>query len=230
MTGIAGIFERAVHPGQVAIAWCNSYSGVVLRTSQVNLVLDPVKVPAHPSVRADLLLVSHEHHDHWDPPTLVALQCHTGAPVLAPPFIAGRMHRWLPREVVRPLQAGDEVDLDGCRLVALPCLHQARGPLSFLLLSSDGLAVYLPGDSSPFPGMEEIRERFQPQVLVYMGSSLRDGAEVARLLQPKAVVTYDWGPPSVTERARASLIQHLPGALCVALKRYETFLYPLPGR
>ncbi len=224
--GIAKVFEKAVPPGQVAIAWCNSYSGVVLRTSEVTLLLDPVKVPVHPRLRADLLLVSHEHSDHWDPPTLVALQRQTGAPLMAPPFIARRMYRWLPHQVVRPLQVGEEVVVRGCRLAALSCLHQAREALSFLFRTPTGLAVYLPGDSSPFPGMEEVRQRFRPQVLVHMGSSLRDGAEVARLIQPKTVVTYDWGHPSVTQRARASLTQHVPEALCVALKRYQVFLYP----
>ena len=220
------VFTQQVSSGQVAVAWCNSYSAVALRTPEASLLVDPVSISPDPSLRADLLLVSHEHQDHWDPETLAALHRHTGAPVLAPPFVTEQMRRWLPEGAARPFHPWEETSVSGCLVVALPSHHPAREPLSFLLLPVQGPAVYLPGDTSPYPEMTEIRRRWRPQVLVFMGTSLEEGAETCRLLQPAALVTYDWGPPSATERARRMLTRHTPEALFVALKREEVFLYP----
>lgn len=257
------IYHAQVSQG-VALAWVNSYSAVVIKTPGATLLFDPVGMEVPEDVSLDLVAVSHSHSDHWDLPLVAALKQRTQAVMAMSPSLAQRLdggeispsplyERWDlaasrsggradPSEVVQ-IVPSDELVIGDVIVTALRCDHAAVEPLSFQVRTAEGLTVYLPGDTTPFPEMEQLpRHHHLPSlsdgerdgqqgasrvdILLWMGTALNDGARIAELIQPRIFCTYAIAPAAAGVRARAilsSLTPHLP---IRSLERHEVFRYP----
>ena len=257
------IYDIQVDRG-VALAWVNSYSAVVTKTPGATLLFDPVSMEVPEGVSLDLIAVSHSHSDHWDPPLVAALQQRTLAVLAMSPSLAQRLgggeipttplYKWgelgsgasrsqIPWGEVRPLQPGDELEIGDVTVTALRCDHAAVEPLAFQVRTGDGLTVYLPGDTTPFPEMEQLprhdhsgssaipvpeAEGPKPRldILLWMGTALNDGARIAELVKPKVFLTYAIAPPAAGVRAREILSSLTPLLPLRSLERHEVFSYP----
>ncbi|MFN2497135.1 MAG: MBL fold metallo-hydrolase, partial [Pseudonocardiaceae bacterium] len=115
----------------------------------------------------DLLLISHNHYDHLDAPTVRALPRST--PVVAP----GGLGRWFRRRGftdVTELDWWESADLDGAlRVEFVPAHHWSRRGLfdhcaslwgGWVLTAADGPRIYHAGDSGYGPFFAEIGARF----------------------------------------------------------------------
>jgi hypothetical protein len=147
----------------------------------------------------------------------------------------------LPGSVIA-LEPGEWVRVGDVTVAALRCDHAAEEPLSFLVRTDDDLVVYLPGDSTPFPTMSRLpsvplprsssssmdgRQSEMPvDVLLWMGTALEDGARIARLVQPKVLVSYAIAPPAAGVRARGLLTRLTPDVPVYTLERNQVFVYP----
>jgi L-ascorbate metabolism protein UlaG (beta-lactamase superfamily) len=214
----AGIFDAGAADG-LALAWVNSYSAVAVRSARATLLLDPVSMNVPPGAALDVVAVSHDHSDHWDPGLVCGLQERTGAKVAASPVLAERLERLGCANVV-PMCPGDSVSVGGLELEAARCDHPATEPLSFVLHIAGGRKVYLPGDTTPFPEMPS-----DVDVLFWTGTSLADGAEIARLVNPRLFLTYAIDPPRAGQRAMGILTAQNPQVKSRALRRHEVFHY-----
>ena len=84
------IYRTQVSRG-VAIAWVNSYSAVVVKTSGATLLFDPVGMDVPGDVPLDLIVISHGHSDHWEPKLIAELQGRTGSTVAASHYLAAKL-------------------------------------------------------------------------------------------------------------------------------------------
>jgi N-acyl-phosphatidylethanolamine-hydrolysing phospholipase D len=121
----------------------------------------------------DAVLLSHDHYDHLDSPTVREIHRRFGDGVRW--FTPLGYRRWFRRRRVSEVTELDwwqESTLsapDGpARIVALPCQHwtsrtpwdrQKRLWASWALITPAGRSLYFGGDSGYFPGYPEIRER-----------------------------------------------------------------------
>lgn len=231
----------------LAVAWVNSYSAVVVRTPGSTLLFDPVSLRVPDDVSLDLIAVSHSHSDHWEAGLVAELQNRTGAVVAASPLLASRLNLSGPGRgapppgSVAPMMPGDQLKIADVTLSALRCDHAAPQPLAFLVRTADNLEVYLPGDSAPFPDMRclgsskaataenrssDTGPEIGPDVLLWMGTALGDGARIAKLVRPKVLVTYAIAPPPAGARAQRILTRLTPEVQFHALERHQIFLYP----
>ena len=244
----------------LALAWVNSYSGTVIKTSGATLLFDPVSLAVPDDVSLDLIAISHGHTDHWDQPLVTALHQRTQAVVATSPYLASKLtnlaphafdasstvarrgEKPLPGSVVA-LEPGEWLRVGDVTVAALRCDHAAEEPLSFLVRTDDDLVVYLPGDSTPFPAMTRLPVVPHPRsfaskdgdgeqtgmhvdVLLWMGTALDDGARIARIVQPKVLVSYAIAPPAAGVRARGLLTRLTPSIPLHTLENHQVFVYP----
>ena len=188
------------------------HATVLLELGGARLITDPVLRPrvAHllrgVPLPGDLggldgILVSHGHHDHLDVPTLRRLD--RSAPVLAPPDAASALRR--AGHPVRTLVPGDELEVAGVRVRAVPAAHDGRRlPLGNAQSAVGFVAegVYFAGDTEVFPEMAELAGTLDAALVPIAGwgpkvgpghMDPRDAAEALALLQPAVAIPIHWG-------------------------------------
>jgi L-ascorbate metabolism protein UlaG (beta-lactamase superfamily) len=161
----------------------------------------PLRPADHAGI--DVVLVSHLHHDHFDPPSLALLD---GEPlVIGPPGTRRLLHR---SAAVVELVPGRSHRLDGWRVTATPAAHSGFRPpvgprsvaLGFLL--DDGRRrIYAAGDTDLFPGMRSLGPLDLALLPIWgwgptLGPGHLDPIRAARalgLLRPRWAVPIHWG-------------------------------------
>jgi L-ascorbate metabolism protein UlaG (beta-lactamase superfamily) len=218
--GFREILDLKVSPGEVALAWVNSYSCIIIMSPRATLIFDPVMISLEEHIRADAIIITHEHSDHFAPELAQSLQKKTGALVLTTAFVAQR----LSGARTKILNVGDSFAVKDFELHAEPCKHSANQPLSFVISTEGGITIYHPGDSEAFPEMASFRERYKPDILLYSGTSLENAAQIAKLVKPQVVVSYHTDVES-QKRFAALLRRESPGTRAEMIRRLETYLY-----
>jgi L-ascorbate metabolism protein UlaG (beta-lactamase superfamily) len=188
------------------------HATVLLEIGGARLLTDPVLRPrvAHLLREAplpgdlgplDAILVSHGHHDHLDLPTLRRLD--PSAPVLAPPDAASTLGRT--GHPVRSLVPGDELEVAGVNVRAVPAAHDGRRVPLGRAPSAVGFVaggVYFAGDTEPFPEMAELAGTLDAALLPVSGWGPKVGpghmdpraaAEALTLLRPGLAIPIHWG-------------------------------------
>lgn len=112
--------------------------------------------PTADAVRADVVLISHLHHDHFHVPSLERF----GADVpIVVPRGGERLLRGLKGRRVLPAEPGDELDVAGARVTVLPATHDwRRGIHSRVTAPPLGFRVEAGAGSFWFPGDTELRD------------------------------------------------------------------------
>lgn len=140
--------------------WASAISGVVPRRSPPGVALDAL--PA-----LDAVLVTHNHRDHMDAPTLRKLN-RSGQAVV--PHGLGRAMRKLGYDKVTELDWWEHVDVGGVRITLVPSQHWSRRGLADtndtlwggFVLEAQGKRVYHSGDTAYFDGFSLIAQRCGP--------------------------------------------------------------------
>jgi N-acyl-phosphatidylethanolamine-hydrolysing phospholipase D len=163
------------------------HASFLLQLGGLNILLDPIfsrraspfqrlgpsrLVPAQVQIAAlppiDAVLISHDHYDHLDEPSVRTLNERFGAAVHWVTPLAYR--DWFARRGVRTLTELDwwqSVDVGGLKVTATPAQHWTRrGRRSFerlwcsFMIESKNISAYFGADSGYCPAFREIGDRF----------------------------------------------------------------------
>ncbi|WP_323120407.1 MBL fold metallo-hydrolase [Burkholderia alba] len=128
----------------------------------------PIALDALPPIRG--VLLSHDHYDHLDRSTVLALA--DSAQVFVTPLGVGdRLIEWgVSAAKVRQLDWWQDVEIDGLRFTATPAQHfSGRGLFdgnrtlwASWVIADDDLRVFFSGDTGYFDGFRTIGERLGP--------------------------------------------------------------------
>ncbi|GAA4926312.1 MBL fold metallo-hydrolase [Actinomycetospora succinea] len=163
-----------VGPGRIAVTWLG-HASVLLHVDDVTLLVDPVLVGGIPGAPRrltapaltpdqlpplDAVLISHDHYDHLDAPTLRRL------PRSTPVLVGGGGAPWFARRgftEVTELDWWESTRVGGVDVEFVPAHHWSRRTLGdtcrrlwggWVVTGADGRSVVHAGDTGygPFPG------------------------------------------------------------------------------
>ena len=147
--------------------------------------------------KADIILVTHEHHDHLDPEAIKTLS-KADTIVIANPNSA---------EILgfgKVMKNGDTVSLpDNITIEAVPAYNVSPDRLQFhpkgrdngYVISLDGLRIYVAGDTEVIPEMSHLKDidiAFLPCNLPYTMTP-DQLIEAAKIIRPKVLYPYHFG-------------------------------------
>ncbi len=139
--------------------------------------LHPVPLPLEGLPALDAILISHDHYDHLDMPTVQALVGLSSAPFVVPLGVGAHLDRWgVPTERIVELDWDESVEVaDGLRLTATEARHFSGRLLtkrnytlwcSWVVAGTGGdgatRRVYYSGDTGYFDGYPELGAGYGP--------------------------------------------------------------------
>lgn len=202
-TSAGEITLRPIGHGSVMIGWHDK----VIQVDPYGEIADYGKLP-----RADMILITHDHYDHYDPPAIEATR-------KADTVLIGKFPADTPIENRIPLDNGQHTQWEGMDIQAVPAynrLHmRAPGepfhPKGFgngYILTAGELKIYIAGDTELIPEMKELGKidiAFLPQNLPYT-MDFPMFIEAAKLIRPRVLYPYHYG-----EIDREAVAEALPG-------------------
>jgi len=218
-TGGGGAFERDVLPtaaGDLEITFIG-HGSLMFRFAGKVIYIDPVGQFGDFSVlpEADLIVVCHEHFDHFDLPTIEGLR-KTGTRLILTPLCAEKLGGGI------VLKNGDQTTVEGIPIEAVPAyniVHMRSPGVPFhpqghgngYILTFGGQRVYIAGDTENIPEMKEfgrIDVAFLPMNIPYTMTP-EMVAEATRMLRPRILYPYHTTDTDVS--TLAPLLKDEPG-------------------
>ena len=210
----------------MTVTWVG-HASVLIETAGHRVLTDPAltarlahlrrRVPIPDLGPVDTVLISHLHLDHLHLPSLRRLG---PVPRLVVPAGAASLVRAMGAEEVHEVRAGDEVDLGGVTVRAVPADHScARGPHSRTtaqpvgyVLDAGGVSTYFAGDTDLFDGMRDLGGVDVALLPIWgWGPTLGErhldptrAATATEWIDPAVVVPIHWGTYSPVRARRGS--------------------------
>ena len=184
------------------VAWLG-HSGFRLNAGARTIYIDPYRVM--PGARkADLILITHGHYDHFSPQDVERLS-KTTTEVIAPAAVAERLSGR-----VRSIAPGEEIEPDGVRGVSVRAVaayntskrdkegrvfHPREAGGVGYDVNVRGERLYHAGDTDVIPEMDSVAG-VDVALLPVSGTYVMtagEAAEAARRIQPRVAVPMHWG-------------------------------------
>lgn len=210
-----------------ALDWLG-HSGFRLRAGRSIVYIDPYRVAAD-APKADLILVTHGHYDHFSPQDLERLS-HAGTWLVAPAAVAERVSgnvvsiapgEMLEDELVRGVAVAavaayntSKRDPDG------NVFHPPGAGLVGYDLNVRGERLYHAGDTDVIPEMDAVAG-VDVALLPVSGTyvmTAREAAEAARRIAPRIAVPMHWGEHIGTRADAEAFAAAAPGEVRILEK------------
>ena len=191
----ADLFDET-NDSTVAVTWFG-HSTILIKIDGLTLLMDPILTGKRASMfsfmgpsrfryrehikieqlpKIDAVIISHDHYDHLDYPTIVKLRDKVDR-FYMPLGIGAHFEKWgVSAESIFELEWWDEIELNGLKLALTPTRHFSGRALTdrFKTLWGSWAVIgknkklYFSGDSGYFPGFKDIGEKYGPFDLTFM--------------------------------------------------------------
>ena len=176
----------------VEIKWLGHAS---FRISDGNGVayIDPWKLPDAPH-DADVVFVSHSHHDHCSPPDIEKVS-KADSTVIAPPETIAKLH------AANAVDVGEQVTVAGMTVETVAAynigksFHPKSNHWCGAVFTVEGKRIYYAGDTDLIPEMSDLKD-VDLALLPVGGTYTLDAAEAAqacKAIECRTAIPYHWG-------------------------------------
>ena len=141
-----------------------AHASIVLETPKGVIYVDPVGEAAQYEGKPapDLILITHEHGDHYSEETLQAIVAE-GTQIITNPAVMGKLSDGL-KERASEVANGGIAEFSGMNIEAIPAYNISEDRLNFhpqgrdngYILNFDGFRVYISGDTEDTPEMRAL--------------------------------------------------------------------------
>jgi L-ascorbate metabolism protein UlaG (beta-lactamase superfamily) len=184
--------------GDVTIQPLNHATLVLSQAGHV-VYVDPAKVDFTGQAPATLILITHEHSDHFDPDNLSKVA--GKAPIVAPQSVADKIPEALKAQVT-VMKNGDNTTVDGLPIAAIAAYNTSpdkqqyhpKGRDNGYVVTFGDKKIYLAGDTEDTPEMEAlsgIDVAFLPMNQPYTMTP-EQAAKAVKAFKPKVVYPYHY--------------------------------------
>lgn len=209
----AGLLDAAAQPAPHAADTFEAGSGdlVVSQVRQMSVVIesadgviytDPTgggaRYAGHPP--PDVILISHEHQEHYDPQTLEDL-VRPDTRIVVPPYVMERLPSGL-RASATVLANGEAADLGAIGVAAIPAYGLAgpseawhpRGRGNGYVVTVDDRRLYFAGSTDAIPEMLALEDIFLAFLPLYPPYALGpdDAADAVQAFRPEFTYIYQY--------------------------------------
>ena len=188
---------------------CIKHASIQINYNGLEIQVDPVGKGMKPETdysqfpKADIILVTHEHHDHFDPDAIAQLTKASTKIYLNP-----AVHKMLGSG--KALNNGDKVKVaNDITIEAVPAYNTTPGREQFhpkgrdngYILTLDGMRIYIAGDTEDIPEMANIKNidiAFLPCNQPYT-MTIEQAANAAKIIKPKVLFPYHYNATPVNK-------------------------------
>jgi len=148
-----------IQDGELAIMWLGNHqkgslegyasAGFLLRTSNHTIAIDPSSLlldDIDSLDRLDAIFITHNHGDHFDPDTTIAMQTKTGSFVIADPTSASMLIDKIPENKLIQIESNEQITISEITVDAFAAEHPTETPLIYVI-EFDGYRIFHGSDS-----------------------------------------------------------------------------------
>ena len=188
---------------------CIKHASIQIEYDGLQIHVDPVTDGAQPVTdytlfpKANLILVTHEHHDHFDREAIAMLRTPSTA-IYTNPAVYTMFHNGL------PLKNGDSIEYrHDIKVEAVPAYNTTEGREKFhpkgrdngYVLTIDGLRIYIAGDTEDIPEMANLKNidiAFMPCNQPYT-MTVDQLCKAARTIKPSVLFPYHYSETPISQ-------------------------------
>jgi len=160
-----------IQAGELAIMWLGNHqkgsldgyasAGFLIRTTNYAIAIDPSSIlldDIDSLVRLDAIFITHDHGDHFDPDTVIAMQAKTGSFVIADPTSASMLSGKIPEDLLIQVESNEQMTISEITVDAWAAEHPTETPLVYVI-EFDGFRIFHGSDSGFVEDLKNIESR-----------------------------------------------------------------------
>lgn len=206
---------------------CIKHGSMEIQYDNLEIQVDPVTDKVLPMTdyslfpKANIILITHEHHDHFDREAIAMLRSSV-TNIYSTPSVYSAFHNGT------PMKNGDSIQFrSDVKIEAVPAYNISEGHEQFhpkgrdngYVLTLDGLRIYIAGDTEDIPEMQDLKDidiAFLPCNQPYT-MTVDQLVKAAKTIQPKVLFPYHYNETPVN---RISMMLHGSG-IKVMIRDYK---------
>ncbi len=189
---ISSSLDEKVQKVLNSIKWYG-HASIMIKAEKI-IYIDPFELSSG-TEKADIILITHEHYDHFSPEDIKKIQKENTVIVSTSDVIAKV------KEEKKEISPGKELEIYGVKIKAVPAynidkrFHPKERNWVGYIVEVNGVSVYHAGDTDFIPEMKNLGKidiAFLPVGGTYTMNA-KEAAQAANTISPKVAIPIHWG-------------------------------------